>query len=346
MKNSKPLNNVPFFLENDNENCLFKSKAPEVAIQFHATILKHDGFKKGLETIGFAHKMSGLEGAGMTITGVPGVGKSTLLNSYVKHVYKGTSATPTDELTPLPVLKILVPGKPSIPRVIESLLASSKHIKSMSKSSDSASSKLDALIINQRVEMIIIDEFQHLMPKNTSRPNSNSTIQFLKVLADKHKLSLVLAGLPEMLDVLSNFEELDQRMNFGHVKLCPFNINSTEEAKDFVHYIVGLEDRLNDLNVDCCGLADDNMLQRLLLATQGRARLINRLLMRLLMEQDTPKPIQLTDFSRIYSELRLNKSLGAFNPFDSSLSAVQSQQKAYYQSLINGNTPSKGRKNK
>jgi len=102
-------------------------------------------------------------------------------------------------------------------------------------------------------------------------------------------------------------------------------------AADYARYIIGLETKLNKVGVDCCSLSNEDMLQRLLLATQGKARHISRLLMRLLIHCGESNKITMRDFEDIYPTMPLGVHLGSFNPFSSgtSIDKVQRRQKEY-----------------
>jgi len=279
---------VPFSLAGDVSERLNNPRLPVVAREFHAATVQHSTFQKGLEALASTHAMSGLEGAGMIIEGEPGLGKTTLLNRYVKDIYQLPEYQPTDTLTPLPVLKVYVPGRPTVPRVIEKLLMASHHVKTSSRNTKTIESRLHTLIRNQGVEMIIFDEFQHLL---RTEKYTHDTLNFLKVLADDYKLAIVFAGLPRGLDILKDHKEIEERLSFDRVTFQPFDITTARNAQDYARYIKGLENKLEEIGVQCIALTEEVMLQRMLLATQGKPRFINRLFMRLLIRLSDRKPL-------------------------------------------------------
>jgi len=312
-------NSLPFELSGDLTERINVNRLPRVAREFYFTTLNHKVFEQGLEAMKTTHAMSGLEGTGMIIEGEPGLGKTTLLNKYVRDIYAEPEYQRTDELTPLPILKIRIPGRPTIPRVIEKLLLTSNHIQATARKTSSLESRLHQLIHHQRVEMIIFDEYQHLL---RSEAYTNDTLNFIKTLADDYKLAVVFAGLPKGRPILESRPELRERMSFEQVLFKPFNVKTKESSIEYAKYIKGLEEKIYSVGVDCCPLASGDMLPRLLLATQGKPRFINRLLMRLLIQHKECKSIKATDFARVFSNVPFNSHLGKFNPFSAKMDKV------------------------
>ena len=327
MTNSRSI--VPFELAGDISNRSQNIRRMTAAArEFHATTVRHETFERGLDALRATHAMSGLEGVGMIIEGEPGVGKTTLLNKHVIDTYSKPEYRPTDIVTPLPILMVRIPGRPTIPRVIEKFLLVSDHVKVSARKTETLETRLHKLIIHQGVEMIVLDEYQHLL---RTEKYTRDTLNFLKVLIDDYKLSIVLSGLPSGLSVLQDHDELRERVSFEHVILKPFDITTNANAADYARYIIGLETKLNKVGVDCCSLSNEDMLQRLLLATQGKARHISRLLMRLLIHCGESNKITMRDFEDIYPTMPLGVHLGSFNPFSSgtSIDKVQRRQKEY-----------------
>lgn len=312
---------VPFALDGDLMNRVQIERIPRVAREFYNLALNHAQFNQALASLGKAHAMSGLVGGGMILDGEPGLGKTTALNVYVRSIYAQECYLPTDTLTPLPVLKICLPGKPTIPRVIEKLLIASNHLQTTSRKSQTLEHRLHQLITRQQVEMIIFDEYHHLLRKH-AQITTNDTVNFIKVLADDYKLAIVFAGLPEGRDILSNFPELHERMSFESVRLKAFNIESNEATQEYARYIIGIHEHLERIGVKICSLADQGMLLRILLATQGKPRFINRLFMRLLMRLSDEKPITHKEFEKEFSSPVFGGHLGLFNPFSATDEAV------------------------
>lgn len=325
-------NHVPIEMTGNLDSRFDPEKLPPIVRHFYLKTFSHKAFDEALDILKMTHAMSGLEGVGCVVEGEPGVGKSRCLDKYISHVYSLPRYQPTPELIKLPILKIRVPGKPSINRVIEKLLHSARHIGPSSKSSDSAITKLYRLIEFQQVEMIIFDEFQHLLRKY-AQCTTNDTVAFIKVLIDDFKLAVVFSGLPEGSEILKNFGELEQRVSFGKVTFKAFNTDNAANYKEFIAYIKAMEETLKDIGAKVCPLATTEMLPRLLLASQGRPRFLARFFMRLLMQYQDKTYISEKIMSQIYSTWAMGSFLHPFDPFLAPAEAVAAKYTEYRQSL-------------
>jgi hypothetical protein len=223
-------------------------------------------------------------------------------------------------------------GRPTINLVIEKLLHCARHIGPSSKSSDSALTKLYRLIEFQQVEMIIFDEFQHLLRKY-AQCTTNDTVAFIKVLIDDFKLSVVFTGLPEGAEILKQFGELNQRVSFGKVTFNSFNTDNTKNYTEYIAYIKALEETLKDIGAKVCPLSTPDMLPRLLLASQGRPRYLARFFMRLLLQYQDKTYISEKIMSQIYSTWAMGSFLHPFDPFLAPAEAVAAKYTEYRQSL-------------
>ena len=317
---------VPFTLAGDLSSRMNNRRTPEVAKRFHACTIEHKDFALGLDALKYAHGLAGLEGGGLIVEGVPGVGKTTLLNSYVAAVYSELAQQPKDDETiRLPILKERIPGRPTIPRLIEKLLRGASHVKPRSRSRETMESRLNTLIEEQGVEMLILDEYQHLL---RTEKYAADTLKFLKVLVDDHKLAIVFAGLPSGSDILNEHPEIQERLSFGHVTLRPFDMSNIDNYIDFAKYVKGIESKLKEIGVECCELSEQDFLPRLLLATQGKPRLIARMILRMLIAFGDSKAITQKEFEKTFERIPFNSHLGKFNPFNkrSTLEQVSSKQ--------------------
>ncbi|WP_341939649.1 TniB family NTP-binding protein [Marinimicrobium sp. C2-29] len=321
---------IPFDLAGDTAARHRNNGLPESAQKFYAATMHHKIFKQGMEALEATHSMSGLEGGGMIVEGDPGLGKTTLLNTYVSRVYKRPSAQPTEELTPLPVLIIRIPGRPTIPRVIEKLLEVGEHIKPYARSSGTLDMRLNRMIVEQRVEMIVFDEYHHLLKRDRY---TGDTLNFMKILCDEHRLATVCSGLLDGRDVLDGHPELRERLSFDHVLFQPFDMTTRASAIEFGQYMRGIAKALDEAGVNCCPINDKDMLLRILLATQGKPRFINKLFMRLILRLKDGRPITRTFMEQMYPDVPFNAHLGNFNPFSASYDKVEARYEDYLKSL-------------
>ena len=315
MTKSKLTTKLPFSLASDAPARMKNTKLPLIVKDFYESIFKHKQFAQGLEMLEDTHRMSGLDNAGVIITGEPGVGKSTLINSYIKQTYAEECYQPTDTLTPLPVLAVRVPGRPTIPRTIEKILRSAEHLMPTAKRSDTLENRLHMLIQNQGVEMIIFDEFQHLLPKNVSRTVCNPTVNFIKTLADDYNLAFCFTGLPAMTEVLDGFKELSDRVAFGELNMTAFTIETEESTKDFRIFIRSIQNKIDSLGLHCLPLTTDTMLKRLLIMSDGKARHIAMFFAKVLMRRKPGDILLNEDLVNTFQRTAKVNRGSVFNPF-------------------------------
>jgi len=330
MVKSKIITSLPFQLAGDTSHRMQNANLSDLVIKYHEATFPHNQFKTGLDLLSQVHSMSGMDNAGVIITGETGVGKSRLLDTYAINTYSKECYQPTDELTPRPILLVKIPPYPTIPRVIEKILLASEHLVPGARRTHSLERRLHRLIITQNVEMIILDEFQHLLKKNATRQVVNATLNFIKTLVDDYKLTFCLTGLPEMANVLDGFDEIKDRLTFGEFHMKPFSINTIEERRDFSAYINPMFNKLEKLGIDCSELHHSNLdrtmlLMRLYLVTEGKARGISGLFKKALLNLNPGDSLTNKSFENIVTKnAKFNKS-NLFNPFSAEKNVLKKQ---------------------
>lgn len=325
-------NHIPITMAGNLESRFDPEKLPPIVRKFYFKTFNHKAFKQGLELLEMTHAMSGLGGIGCVIDGEPGLGKSRCLDTYISNVYRLPRYQPTKELIKLPILKVIVPGKPTINRVIEKLLYSARHIGPSSNSSDSAATKLYRLIEFQQVEMIILDEFQHFLRKY-SQCTTDDVVTFIKELVDDFNLAVVFSGKPEGSEVLKKFEEIKQRVGFGKVTFKAFNTDNESNYKEYIAYIKAMESALIEIGAKVCPLSTVDMLPRLLLAMQGNLRLLNRFFLRLLLMYQDKTYISKEKMSQLFAVWPNGSFLHPFDPFLAPPETVAAKYVEYRKSL-------------
>lgn len=305
---------VPFHLSGSSNS---RYNANKLTRDFNAEVIKHNQFKKAMTALNNTFLLASNEGSGMILDGEPGLGKTMVINTFVKDFYTEFSKTNNvyeDERINLPVIAIKIPSRPTMPRVIEKILSTANHIKPTSQSRRTLENRLDKVIEHQNVQMLILDEYHHLL-KTTNY--TRDTLNYLKVLADEHNLSIVLSGLTSGIEVLKNHEELLERLSLYHITLSAFNMRTKDNYIDYLSYLIALDSVLANLGIKCCALAKHDFAKRLLLATKGKPRLIGKLINQLILENASKKITQST-FENVFKNLSINTNLKSFNPFNPS----------------------------
>lgn len=276
-KKMKIAKHLPIDISGDLLARFNNKNIPQHVIEVYFNSIKHQAFTKALEVLHQCFNLSGFEAIGALILGEPGLGKSFILRYFLVEIYNQIEFQPTAELTPLPVLYIRVPGRPTITRVIEKLLETARLPAPSHRSTESALVRLNRVIREQQTRMIIFDECQHLL-KEHALVRTNDVINFIKVLMDEHALSVVFAGHPSAKKLLQQFPEIHQRLSLNHLELNAFSYDDSgmSNFKAFKAYIKSIQAKLISLNITGIVLADKNMYPRLWLATKGVPRHIHQ----------------------------------------------------------------------
>lgn len=155
----------------------------------------------------------------MTITGDSGVGKSTL----IAQVLRGypTEETPTGRV--VPILAIDVPKPTSVKGVVTTLLSALGDPMPERGNTVSQTERLYKLVKQCKVEMIILDEFQHVIDEKTDRVLLEVS-DFVKTLINRTRIAFVLVGMPKLATLLEGDGQMQLRSRFMHrMTLEPFH---------------------------------------------------------------------------------------------------------------------------
>lgn len=281
-------------------------RLPEHARDFYFKTFKHEGFNHGLNELRQCHKLSGLDGQGCIILGHPGMGKSRLLRYFATEVYQQPQYQATDEVTKLPLLSIRVPGKPTILGIVEKLMDCARYEHPTPRNTDMAIKQLYRFIRFTGTEIIIFDEFQHLLKRN-ALIRTRDVMAFIKVLMDDLCLSVVFTGLPELLSLLDEHKEIQERFPSCNVELVPFNISNTDNIKEFANYLKNIENSFTRAGYTICSLVEMDMIKRLYLATLGIPRRISQFFIRVMTQLPEKKDITPHDLNLIFKAMAYNK---------------------------------------
>lgn len=197
---------------------------------------RHDRFKRAIEDIGRTHAMSGVEGIGMLLMGIPGLGKSSILASYVKHHLAERDDLETPDRSKEPIILVSVPAQPTLKSLIQAVLSASGYEGSTRGTAAELIQKLNELIEERGVELLIFDEFQHFL-REQATTNTRGVVNHIKLMIDKHKLAVVMAGTPAGYRSIAQHDELYQRFAQRQTRLIPFQIDSEENLEAFGSYL-------------------------------------------------------------------------------------------------------------
>lgn len=234
-------------------------------------VIQHPQFKSALDQLNERHKLSisSKQSLGMMVLGASGVGKSTLLQTFLKQYPRQE----TDERTLIPVLSVEIPSQPTIKSTADAILGEFDW-KYASGTAEAKTKRIIALIKQCGVQTIILDEFQHFADRGRKKTNE-VVADWLKSLMNSTGVSFVVFGLPQAAGILRVNEQLRRRFS-ASVTLAPWVMSSESDMKEFRGVIKALE-KSADLPVSS-GLYEDDMYKRLFFASGGKIGYLSKLI--------------------------------------------------------------------
>ena len=283
---------------------------------------RHGRFQEALDNIRRTHQMSGVEGTGMLLMGIPGLGKSSILESYSRKYVEGRKDLESPERSKEPVIHVSVPAEPTLKSLIHAILLASSFEASTKGTVDELKQKLDEFIRERGVELLIFDEFQHFL-REQAKSNTRGVVNHIKLMMDQHKLAVVMAGTPAGYKSIAHYEELYQRFAQHQTRLIPFQVDTDADLNVFGSYLRACRNRLERENVKIVPMASKEMIVRLYVATKGIPRLIASLIVMALMDAEPGETITRNDLARALSKTSMNPDLGNFNPLNAPFDRVR-----------------------
>jgi type II secretory pathway predicted ATPase ExeA len=191
--------------------------------------LPHRRYKEAMYAIAELHqrRRNYGEGGGLLVIGLSGAGKSTILKSYLDNFPREHEAARTR----VKVLAASVPSSPTASGVGDAII---NAFGPRRPHHGSAGNKLELLInLFEKcgVEKLLLDEFHHLL----YAPNLNhfrEVMDWLKLLFDKTKASVIGAGLPEAELVADSNPQFRRRFS-KRVRLLPFELDNEKDFQEF-----------------------------------------------------------------------------------------------------------------
>jgi hypothetical protein len=197
----------------------------------------------------------------MLIKGLSGTGKSSFLNWHIQRFPR----TYNDYGVTIPVLTATTPVPATVKSLATSLLESLRDPAAEKGTVTTKTRRLVQLIISCDVELIILDEFQHFIDRDSQ--NVLQTISdWLKNLIIETKKPMVLIGMPYSDRILEANPQLQRRFS-TRVSIDPFKWSTNEDRIEFRQFLYAVE-QLLPFNKPS-NLADESLALRMFVATGG-----------------------------------------------------------------------------
>ncbi|MFC0414161.1 TniB family NTP-binding protein [Cytobacillus solani] len=204
------------------------------------------------------------------LSGEAGVGKSTLLEDY-------TSRFPRDIVNNNTVIPVLYSTLPvgATPKTVAARLLYSLGDPAYDKGTEiSQTSRLLNFIKKCKVELIIIDEFQHLLDRDTKHI-LNKASEWVKSFCDEAGVPIILCGFPESKKIFKFNSQLDRRF-LTKLSMEGFRYYTKEEQIEFRAFLKSIDEQLPF--IDRSSLASKQLADKFFYATNGIPSHVNKIL--------------------------------------------------------------------
>lgn len=160
----------------------------------------------------------GAEPSCMMVYGASGVGKTSIIKKYLKANDK--DSTTRQDIVPVVYIELPENAKP-VDAARELLLYLEDPLALYESDLAILTKRIVDLVPTMKIELIIIDEFQHLVEKSSNRILSRVG-DWLKMLINKTKCPVILFGMPYSKEVLDANSQLRSRFSI-QFELKPFS---------------------------------------------------------------------------------------------------------------------------
>jgi type II secretory pathway predicted ATPase ExeA len=208
----------------------------------------------------------------LLIIGQQGAGKTTLRRTYSRRYPRQA----TRDGISVPVLDAAIPVPAMVKSLVTNLLSSLGDPVPDRGTIVTQTRRLKTLIGQCRVELIILDEFQHFIDRD-SNVILVTISNWLKDLLNETGVPMVLIGMPYSEVILHANAQLERRFAM-RVSLNPFSWNTAERQIEFRMFLKYLDEKLPVPRRS--SLADPEMALRIFCATEGVIGYVMRLIRR------------------------------------------------------------------
>ncbi|MBN9422242.1 MAG: hypothetical protein BGO63_07810 [Candidatus Accumulibacter sp. 66-26] len=191
--------------------------------------LPHKRHREALSSIAELHqrRLAHGVGEGLLLSGPSGAGKSTILRAY----HAAYPRTHEAERTHIPVLLVKVPSSPTTKSLAGAILTALGKKNAHRGTAPEKTTWIYDLFAKCGVEIVLLDEFQHLFYPPSLAAFRDIT-DWLKNFLEDTQVGLVGSGLPAAELVVDSNEQLARRFS-ERIRITPF---SYDDADDFLEF--------------------------------------------------------------------------------------------------------------
>lgn len=238
-------------------NAIFVDRKPMAAIAGRMDKLRRN-HREGAETKCLA------------LVGEPGVGKSAFLKNYAAGAAVAPIVDEEGIRNVKPVIYVKTPSDATVNSCSDAMLSVllGRKVTTNGRSKDG---ELETQLELYETELVILDDFQHAAERGREKTRSR-TADFIKAMTKQTGIPLVLAGMPELKDLIVGNKQLRT--------ICPwrFAIPSYEDSVKGLRRFLSDFDALLPFDVPS-ELADEERSAAIHMATGGLLRSVGHLLL-------------------------------------------------------------------
>ncbi|MBV7297705.1 TniB family NTP-binding protein [Enterovibrio paralichthyis] len=208
----------------------------------------------------------------MIVVGDSGSGKTTIIDKYLMDNPRKEGV----DGSVIPILSTSLPANANPITASESLLSAMGDPFAFGRGRDPAELMKSVIDLLREccVELIIIDEFQHMIDRR-SKDVLHNVADWLKMIIIQSKVPVVLFGMPYSTVILDANHQLLGRFESQH-HLQPFRVKKQEELTRYKTFLTLVDQALPFGNSS--NLASEEMMKRIYVFSKGNMRLIRRLI--------------------------------------------------------------------
>lgn len=225
-------------------------------------VIMHPNFEYVMDELVAAYDFHCQAGMAKNILcmGPSGTGKSTLIQQLMQ---KSLVNNPDDSTQPVVVVN--TPSKPTVKNFAEAfLIALHDPFAANNQNAIQKTTRLVEIVRRKRVQMLIVDEFQHFA-EHTNRSAFREVSDWFKNFIDEVNVSTILMGLEKAQAIFNSNEQIRRRFS-QTIILEPFVINDTYGYKVFASVIRELDEQLG---LESPLILNEETVTRIYYATNG-----------------------------------------------------------------------------
>jgi hypothetical protein len=237
------------------------TRLPDSEFSVRASLIHYDRFCGAIRKIATTHRRwRAMRGPrGLFLCGHTGTGKSSILKFYASKFENFE----TVDGPVIPVVYVVTPSRPTIKNLAQAILTALGD-KVPKRSAQEKTDHVAELLVMCRVELLIIDEFQHFVDSG-HLAEAKLTADWLKNLMEETKVAVVVSGLPQSIGILKSNPQLTRRFS-AHHELRRFDWKVAADRREFAGVLKHMH---GQLPLPCPSLHAREIITRMYAASAG-----------------------------------------------------------------------------